>query len=780
MTAPPILIPCGRPPRVASARRIIAAVSLALTLPNASAASQQSGTLVGTVRDSAGEPVLGALIAATGTAWETRSRRDGTFSLSLSAGSWRLTVQRLGYQPAALTVSMPRSAPSDTLRVVLDRAPIMLHGLTVQAPGAPPMASTITPSTIRAAPAVVEPDVFRALVLVPGVSQPNDLKSSIHLAGGASDETGVLLDGFPLQNPFHLTGVLGAVNVAMLDRADLRMTDLPADMDGRLSGVIDLTTRVTAAHATGDASASVITTGVTVSAPALGTESDVLASGRVSYLDRAIEAIAAGTGRGRRGLILPGYHDAVLRLRREPDTGWRAEALAFETSDYVRFPDVPALADNPIRWGETLLGGRVGYGTPSWRATAATSQSRARVFLNTSSPLTEDGPPVDVTRVWDDATLTLEQHGRQQRSRIGAFWQRREYDQHWRLLAGAHEVLTPNVPSRFDGTSAQERVGLFADIAREAARDLRGTIGLRATRVGDVTALGPRAMVTWTGIPGITAAVAYNRRFQFDAQVEEPIEFSFTQPEFLLETPRRLDVTGIDIRWRPKAVRRAAVRSLSVQAFYKRYRDQTSLPDTGSVIADSLSGAGTTRFARRAGRGYGAALGLDAQAGRIFLQGAYTYQRSLVAFPDGWWPTGWDAPHALTGLAGISLGRSWTLSTALQWRSGAAVPSPVAEILVPNPAAPGNVSTRLLIGDRNNTRLPDYHRVDLGIRRSWQGPRIGGAMSLQVINLLAERNTLAYGWSDFSCAPNGRCRAGSDTERVTFPILPTFGVEIHW
>jgi hypothetical protein len=42
------------------------------------------------------------------------------------------------------------------------------------------------------------------------VSQPNDLKGRIHLAGGSSDETGVRLDGHPLQDPFHLLGLFGA------------------------------------------------------------------------------------------------------------------------------------------------------------------------------------------------------------------------------------------------------------------------------------------------------------------------------------------------------------------------------------------------------------------------------------------------------------------------------------------------------------------------------------------------------------------------------------------
>jgi hypothetical protein len=47
----------------------------------------------------------------------------------------------------------------------------------------------LTANMVRQVPPLVEADLFRAITFLPMVSQPNDLKGRIHLAGGSSDAT---------------------------------------------------------------------------------------------------------------------------------------------------------------------------------------------------------------------------------------------------------------------------------------------------------------------------------------------------------------------------------------------------------------------------------------------------------------------------------------------------------------------------------------------------------------------------------------------------------------
>jgi outer membrane receptor for ferrienterochelin and colicins len=95
---------------------------LLLLLPSALAA--QSGTIAGTVRDStAGVPLAGAVVEARhGAAVAARavSGDDGSFQLQrLAAGSYRVTVSRIGYGRAVVDGVSVREGATTALRVAL-------------------------------------------------------------------------------------------------------------------------------------------------------------------------------------------------------------------------------------------------------------------------------------------------------------------------------------------------------------------------------------------------------------------------------------------------------------------------------------------------------------------------------------------------------------------------------------------------------------------------------------------------------------------------------------
>src|SRR5207253_10106735 len=65
---------------------------------------------------------------------------------------------------------------------------------------------SLTPSFVAHVPAVGEPDVLRTVQLMPGVNARNDFSSGYNVRGGESDQNLILLDGYPIYNPFHLGG----------------------------------------------------------------------------------------------------------------------------------------------------------------------------------------------------------------------------------------------------------------------------------------------------------------------------------------------------------------------------------------------------------------------------------------------------------------------------------------------------------------------------------------------------------------------------------------------
>jgi hypothetical protein len=52
-----------------------------------------------------------------------------------------------------------------------------------------------------------EPDIIRAVQLLPGVEARNDFSTGLNVRGGESDQNLILIDGYPIYNPFHLGGL---------------------------------------------------------------------------------------------------------------------------------------------------------------------------------------------------------------------------------------------------------------------------------------------------------------------------------------------------------------------------------------------------------------------------------------------------------------------------------------------------------------------------------------------------------------------------------------------
>lgn len=161
-----------------------------LLFPAALFGQTPSVPVVGRVVDEDGRPLAGATVEVPSSFLTAETDADGRFVLRLPPGPTRLVVRRIRYATthADILADAGGMAPV-TIRMRAD--PIALRGISVDAPRMPPLGRTVTTTTVRQVPPLAEPDVFRAVVLLPAITQPNDLKGRIHLAGGASDETGV-------------------------------------------------------------------------------------------------------------------------------------------------------------------------------------------------------------------------------------------------------------------------------------------------------------------------------------------------------------------------------------------------------------------------------------------------------------------------------------------------------------------------------------------------------------------------------------------------------------
>jgi len=715
--------------------------------------------LRGSVTDTAGKPIADATVSVDGAYWQTTTRSDGSFELVLPPKNWLIRFRRIGFAPDSIAVTIP----ADPITIRLIPRTLELKAVSVVGERTPALGQTVTLSTVRQVPPLGEPDIFRAVMLLPGVSQPDELKGRIHLAGGSSDETGVRLDGHPLQDPFHLLGVLGAFNVAALERADVLIHHVPIDADGRLSGIISLESRRSAVPVT-EAVLGVLSSGASTVRPEGFGGVTILASARVTYLDKFIKLLGHRTFGGD-DITLLGYHDFILRA----DKAWtlgNLEAITFSTNDHMASSGSPFV----YSWGETLWGLKGERTMGAWRLNVRTSLNRAGSDL---APV----PPRSVQEVrlrsdWTSGELSLSRASDLWMSTVGLEIDARRTNQLW--VDSPSGFFTPRAPGGFEGRQRQTLPALFGELSRALAAGLSSTAGVHVTRAYGETFLAPRALLEWTFLGNHKVAFSAERRHQFDTELEEPSEGSGRQPLFLLSRPRVADVAAVALSNR---VEKGG--EWQIVSFAKRYKDRTSL--VGDHRFEQNADPSTfPEFERIPGYSVGATGTITRRLGdRSLVQAAYTYQRTRERLDGVYTATEWDAPHALNIFVTLPVSRRWSFNVLSQLHSGAATTPVGVRVFAPDPTNQLFLPSRYVPGLRNSAHLTPYRRTDIGLRREWKRGKADLAFSFQAINVLAQTNALEYDWASFFCAEAGKCKAAKPA-RSGLPILPSIGFEIRW
>ena len=148
----------------------------------------QSTDLTGTVVDSLTNEVLPSVFVSLGeSSFGVLTDAFGRFAfVGLPAGPVQLTLEHLSYRTLVLELS---EVPTDPLRVMLAPDAIELAGIRVRAQtqvmdaGRGISQVSIAPEQIQVLPSLGEPDIFRSLQLLPGVSGTNDATSGLLRAG---------------------------------------------------------------------------------------------------------------------------------------------------------------------------------------------------------------------------------------------------------------------------------------------------------------------------------------------------------------------------------------------------------------------------------------------------------------------------------------------------------------------------------------------------------------------------------------------------------------------
>lgn len=210
------------------------------------------GVVRGTVTDGqTGEALPFANIMLVGTQHGATTDLNGLFIINrVPAGSYTLKATMVGYsdytQELTLTAGVtnrvnitlkPSSEALQVVEVTASRIDERKQETTVSV-------EKITSAQIQQMPSIGgQADLAQYLQVLPGVNSTGDQGGQLYIRGGSMIQNLCMLDGMIVYNPFHSIGLYSIFETDVILNADIYTGGFGAEYGGRLSSVMDITTR---------------------------------------------------------------------------------------------------------------------------------------------------------------------------------------------------------------------------------------------------------------------------------------------------------------------------------------------------------------------------------------------------------------------------------------------------------------------------------------------------------------------------------------------------------
>jgi hypothetical protein len=642
-------------------------------------------------------PVPGATVsAASGPA--TTTDPAGRFTLDLPAGDVDLAIAEPNHQILRVHEQL-RPGEGLTVEYLLlpaqrRRFESTVRGATARHEG---QRFSLAGEELHTVPGTLG-DPFRAIALLPGVTQPVTLLPLYVVRGASPGMNGFFIDGMRVPQLFHLLVGGGVVNGRLVDHLDFYPSAYDASFGRFAGGIVDATTRPARRDGQHGEAQLRLYDVTAVAELALPHGVGVTASGSYGWPGLLIRLFSPGTD--------VQYADYQLRV------DWKAftlqllgsyDSLSFSSDDsnssggnstvltyhrlQLRYHD----HKGRLAWEAALVGGtdqmRIfgGNGVDklslSWRANLSARFARWQLQVGVDGELSRFRGERFPGAATDLGELTGDRNG---------------------VVAGAWAVATVDwIPHLFSMTlSARGDVydaGSVTLVGIEPRLNLRAQLGRRVAlhAGGGVYHQPPSFPVPLPGIDTFALQLGLQTAYHAALGAEATLPQSFT---------------------------------LSLTGYYQRFAnigdatlDQNHLTSCAPPPPEALRGVSATIMRQVDGQAYGAELLLRRHRGRVTGWIAYTVGRSERFLPCGARPSDFDQTHALNVVVQARL--SWQLMLGGRLYVVSGLPGTRLD------------PERLADTPRNNWRLPTYVQLDLRLDREWLWKRWSLDLFVEVLNL---------------------------------------------
>lgn len=726
--------------------------------------SQNRASLSGYITDArTGETLIFANIVIKGTTLGVNTNTSGYYNLvGITPGIYTVQFSYIGYDMIEREIDFK---DGDRLRVDIEliESQFSLDEVVVTADTEKEEvrnigSAQVSTALIKQVPAVLQADVFRSVQLIPGVKAASDFSSGLYIRGGGPDQTLILLDRTTVYNPTHFFGFFSTFNPDAIKDVRLYKGGFPAEYGGRLGSVIDIYNKDGNRNKTsGVVSLGMLSSRAMIEGPY--SKGSYMFAIRRSTIEPVLAAL-----RGSFDTLPDSFYFVDLngKVNLDINSNNRLSIAGYGGEDNVDFP-----------FGEDLRF-KLRYGNRTQSSTLTTIYNNE---LFTTLTLTNSyyfnlpafsfgGTPFERRNTVNDVSVKT--------------------DFEW-MPSAMHNIkggiwagnLTLKLKDKFDGNESfssriqtQYITGYLQDNLKFTSKwSMNAGLRVNYFSQGDYVRLEPRISTEYSPDPSLRLQASYGRYYQFLTLITNEAFSGF-------DTWLTTDV-GVPPSWGDQYVLGAKIYpvqgyNIEIEAYY---RDMNSLFELDPRIPDvsGLDYADLFRFGK--GYAYGTEVILEKSSGRLNGFIGYTWavtQRKFEGFNSNrFYSPKYDRTHDLNFVINYALSTKWRSTAVFNYATGQAYTRVLGRTEISNPFG-STAYQPVIVGKVNASRLPDYHRLDIGLTRAGKFFNIGTSeFQIQIINVYSRRNIWFY---QFDLDDNPASR--SDVQLL--PILPTLSYTIQF
>jgi outer membrane receptor for ferrienterochelin and colicin len=250
-------------------------------------------TISGNIKDAAtGEDLIGAAVQIkelknTGSITNVY----GFYSISLPTGNYTIIYSFMGYSSQEIKIKLDKNIQKT---IELSTTATQLGAVEITGKredgNVRDNEMSVTKVDLKEADKIPvifgEKDVMKTLQLMPGVKSEGDGGAGFFVRGGSADQNLILLDEAPVYNASHMMGFFSVFNSDALKDVKLYKGGAPAQYGGRLSSVLDIKMKEgNMKEMKVSGGIGVIASKLTIEAPIVKDKGSFIISGRRTYAD---------------------------------------------------------------------------------------------------------------------------------------------------------------------------------------------------------------------------------------------------------------------------------------------------------------------------------------------------------------------------------------------------------------------------------------------------------------------------------------------------------------